>query len=321
MSSWEQLTEYVDSRGVRLDVDREAGVIRNVKVLGLKSHNGRTYPKETIARAQGMYEGAKVNVDHPAGDPSSPRSYSDRIGVLQNPRVGQAGDGLFADFHFNPKHALAEQLCWDAEHSPGNVGLSHNVLAKIDGPKGRTVVEEITRVQSVDLVADPATTKGLFEGLNETELQKKGDTEMETTISLESLRAEQPALVEQISKVAVEAFQQSEDQKAKTAELTALKEELDAFKLKDKLAAEREAVNKLIAEAKLPETAVSELFVEQLVAADAKQRQQIIEDRQELVKAGGRSKPQSKEQLTVDRTTEGDVSQMDAKQRRRRYTA
>lgn len=320
MSSWEQLTEYVDSRGVRLDVDREAGVIRNVKVLGLKSHNGRTYPKETIARAKGMYEGAKVNVDHPAGDPSSPRSYSDRIGVLQNPRVGGADDGLFADFHFNPKHALAEQLCWDAEHSPGNVGFSHNILAKIDGPKGRTVVEEITRVQSVDLVADPATTNGLFEGLNETELQTKGDTTMETAITLESLRAQQPALVEQISTAAVEAFQQSEDQKAKTAQLATLKEELDAFKLKETLAAEREMVAKLIEEAKLPETAVSEVFVEQLTAAAPEKRQQIIEDRQELVKAGGISKPRSKEQGTVDRVTEGDVLQLDAKQRRRRWT-
>ena len=73
------------------------------------------------------------------------------------------GEGLFADFHFNPKHALAEQLAWDAEHAPENVGFSHNVEARIARRADRVVVEAITRVQSVDLVADPATTRGLFE--------------------------------------------------------------------------------------------------------------------------------------------------------------
>ena len=71
--------------------------------------------------------------------------------------------GLFADFHFNPKHALAEQLVWDAEHAPENVGFSHNVEARTVRRGERIVVEAITRVQSVDLVADPATTRGLFE--------------------------------------------------------------------------------------------------------------------------------------------------------------
>ena len=51
---------------------------------------------------------------------------------------------------------------WDAEHAAENVGFSHNVEA--GGPRDdRVVVEAITRVQSVDLVADPATTRGLFE--------------------------------------------------------------------------------------------------------------------------------------------------------------
>ena len=72
-------------------------------------------------------------------------------------------DGLYGDFHFNPKHALAEQLCWDAEHAPGNVGFSHDVEAQTSRKNGRVVVEAIRKVSSVDLVADPATTSGLFE--------------------------------------------------------------------------------------------------------------------------------------------------------------
>ncbi len=74
-----------------------------------------------------------------------------------------AGRGLVRRFLFNPKHALAEQLIWDAEHAPENVGFSHNVEARTVRQGDKIVVEAITRVQSVDLVADPATTRGLFE--------------------------------------------------------------------------------------------------------------------------------------------------------------
>ncbi|NMC21798.1 MAG: hypothetical protein GYA33_15415, partial [Thermogutta sp.] len=69
----------------------------------------------------------------------------------------------FADLRFNPKHELAQRLVWDAEHAPRNLGLSHSVLAKTRREGGRTVVEEIERVLSVDVVADPAGTQGLFE--------------------------------------------------------------------------------------------------------------------------------------------------------------
>ena len=163
----EQIFEFSTSAGQSLRVDREKGVIFGVKILGLESKNRRSYPKETIVRAASLYEGAKVNVDHPTGNPNSPRSYADRMGSLRNVRVGSESQGMFADYHFNPKHALAEQLIWDAEHVPENVGFSHNVEAKTSrGTNGHTIIEEITRVQSVDLVADPATTRGLFESTN-----------------------------------------------------------------------------------------------------------------------------------------------------------
>ena len=146
-------------------VDSAMGVIRGVKILGLQSRNNRTYLPEALARGAALYEGAKVNVNHPKGAASGPRDYQDRMGVIRNVQQRE-GAGLFADFHFNPRHALAEQLLWDAEHAPENVGFSHNVEAKTSRSKdGRTIVEEILRVESVDLVADPATTRGLFEGV------------------------------------------------------------------------------------------------------------------------------------------------------------
>src|SRR6185295_1639932 len=158
----DMLQEFCDSRGRQLRVDRTAGIIRGIKVLGLRSRNNREYKPEALARAVGLYEGAKVNVNHPKGHPLTPRDYQERIGVIRGVEH-TPGEGLFADFHFNPKHYLSEQLIWDAEHAPENVGFSHNVQAQTSQRDGATVVEEILRVQSVDLVADPATTRGLFE--------------------------------------------------------------------------------------------------------------------------------------------------------------
>ena len=37
----ETLQEFVDSRGVPVRVDRQGGVIRGVKILGVESRNGR----------------------------------------------------------------------------------------------------------------------------------------------------------------------------------------------------------------------------------------------------------------------------------------
>ena len=166
----ETLQEYV-SVGGGVRVDRANGVIRNCRIIGRESKNGRSYPAETLKRAIGLYENASVNVNHPKGNPGASRDYQDRIGRIAASRPMTAGCG---DFQFNPKHALAEQLIWDAEHAPENVGFSHNVEAKLGHKGGRVIVEEITRVQSVDLVADPASSRGLFESLEEDAVRRSG---------------------------------------------------------------------------------------------------------------------------------------------------
>ncbi len=156
----ENLLEY-SAIGGGVKVDRQAGIIRGCRIIGHESKNGRSYPDGTLRGAIPLYENASVNVNHPKGSATGPRDYQDRIGRIRGV-VADAG-GLRGDFHFNPKHALAEQLMWDAEHAPENVGFSHNVEANVSRRTGKVVVEEIVKVQSVDLVADPATTCGLFE--------------------------------------------------------------------------------------------------------------------------------------------------------------
>lgn len=168
------LKEYFRPQQKNVKIDKDAGIIYGVKILGNMSRNNRRYPIATLRDAVTLYENAKVNLDHPEGDPRQNRSYQDRFGMIKNVRLDES-EGLYADFHYNTKHPLAEQLLWDAENAPENVGFSHNVEAHIEKEDEFDVVTQIVSVRSVDLVADPATTHGLFESISaesEKELSK-----------------------------------------------------------------------------------------------------------------------------------------------------
>lgn len=302
----ELLQEYVDSGHQRLRVDRSAGIIRGVKLLGLRSRNGRRYQEAALAEAVGLYEGAKVNINHPKGHPLSPRDYQDRLGIIRGVEL-RSNEGLFGDLHFNPKHTLSEQLMWDAEHAAQNVGLSHNVLARTSRRGDETVVEAITRVQSIDLVADPATTRGLFE-------QEAAPPPIPwDVLTICELKLHRPDLLQEVEQLHV-------------ACLEAAEQKLDEANARAALVERRERIVKLLEEHKLPipgtrnESArriVSDQFVETLLAApdDAKLRQ-LVEERAALVKSAERWRneaqrsqpgPTSRDQFAASHHTGGRV--------------
>ncbi len=282
-------------------VDRQAAVIRGVKLLGLESRNGRSYLPEALAQAAPLYEDAKVNVNHPKGNPGGPRDYQDRIGVIRGVRVA-AGEGLFADFHFNPKHPLAEQLIWDAEHAPENVGLSHNVEARTARRGDRVVVEAITRVQSVDLVADPATTRGLFESAVAGETAGASALPTAAALTVEALRRDHPALVEQV--------------RAESAqEIARLRDQVQRLTAAEALHTKQQVARRLLREFQLPDpesddplarTVTTQRFLESLlVAPDEATMREAVQERARLVQSllgaagdhGGRqATPQSRDQ-------------------------
>jgi hypothetical protein len=308
----ETIREFTDSRGIELAIDRETGVIAGVKLLGLTSTNGRTYLKEAVARAIGLYENAKVNVDHAVGrQPDAPRSYSDRIGVIRNVRIEPGDGGLRGDLYANPKHQLFEQLAWDAANSPQSVGFSHNIQAMTRRERGgKIVVEEITRVQSVDLVADPATTRGLFEQDGD-QIQPLTEKENEVElkdVTLSFMEQERPELLRQIRADALTEHANSEEAKARDAEqqklieshkakVTELTEQVDRYKAVEKLQEQRDKIEKVLGEAKLPEALVSDVFRQTLIEAkDEAAVKSLIEDRAAMAKQMRVTKPQSQEQ-------------------------
>jgi hypothetical protein len=278
------LQEFCDSRGASMRVDRQTGVIHGIKVLGLESRNGRTYLPEALAQAVRLYEDAKVNVNHPKGSPMGPRDYQDRIGAIRGVAL-RVGEGLFGDFHFNPKHALAEQLIWDAEHAPENVGFSHNVEARTIRRGDRVVVEAITRVQSVDLVADPATTRGLFESA-----EPVNDVPAERPI-LDDLKRDYPELFENIGR-------------EQEAEIGRLQQEVERLTQLEASHQKCDAARRLLREFELPDPETNDpwakivcgqrFFESLLAASDERAMREMIEERAQLVRRLSSGQPDDK---------------------------
>jgi hypothetical protein len=322
----EALQEYVHSGSHELRVDREAGIIRGVKLLGLASRNGRRYRESALEGAVSLYEGAKVNINHPKGHPLSPRDYQDRLGVVRGVEF-RAGEGLFGDLHFNPKHALSEQLVWDAEHAPQNVGMSHNVLARTSRSGNDTIVEAITKVQSIDLVADPATTSGLYEQEESRAAEEQRDhrsggargvaDQSKTTtatplphysttpldaLTLAELRLHRPDLLR-------------EAEREFAPQLEELRQQLDEAIAREQASQRRQRICELLQEHGLPLPAsddrnrriVTDDFVEALMrAVDEPAVRRLVRERAELVRCASRwipeqrdRRPRSKDQIVV----------------------
>lgn len=157
---YEQVGTLAQSR-----VDAEAGIIFGAKILGLTSSNRRRYTPEAIRNAAPRYERTSLRLDHPS-DPDDQRSSESVMGWVENVRFDPES-GLYGDLHLLKSHPMTSRVLEAAERNPRLFGLSHNADGDTEEVSGGTIlVHEITEVRSVDLVADPATTAGLFESVN-----------------------------------------------------------------------------------------------------------------------------------------------------------
>jgi hypothetical protein len=273
--------EYTSALAPHSRVDREAGIIRDVLILGSRSANGRTYTADAMSAAAKLYEGVSVYIDH---QPENRRSYRDKIGRLTS--VTFRDGGLRGDLHINPAHPAAAQLFWDAEHHPAAVGLSHDAEGRIVTRDGQTIVEAIESVRSVDLVAEPATTQSLFEGKFMRSKLREQDPVAEApvtdplealyqSLTLEDLQAKRPDLFDELRK---------QLQQEIATPMGDLKTQLEALKAKLDEYMTAEQADQQMAEAKLDPARVPPRLREAIRRERNPQRRAaLIEDVQRLI--------------------------------------
>jgi hypothetical protein len=255
-----RLTERFDHWNEQLVVDAENRLVKNVALAGQSSRNGYRYSEEALAAAAVLYDAKPVFLDH-AGprQPPGERSTRDLVGSVVNPHYREGrirGDIRVLE---TPSGELFLKL---VESLTPGVGMSHVVLAQRT-PDGLTV-ERIADVLSVDVVINPATTSTFQESLNPTEARR--DSAESSTIQLIQ---ERDSLLERVQKL-----------EADLAE-----------------AREQEQVRRLLADSGLPPAALTECFRRQVLQARTPiLRQQLIEDRQQLLLLESRQRSSGRSQ-------------------------
>lgn len=185
-------------------IDREAGIMRGVKIVGLKSNNlGKTigvegpgadlpyeYDRLGMRSALAAYEGQSIFMNHLPFKYDEKgrripvvfeRSNDDLIGWFENVRFIDDPNpdvaGVYGDWHVVMSHPMANRCFEIAERNPRALGMSHEAF--IQDPvmrDGKLIIPGIVRVDAIALVsARPGTTRGLFES------QSKESPKMKTT--------------------------------------------------------------------------------------------------------------------------------------------
>lgn len=148
-------------------IDRGTGIIHDTVVINAVSANGahgrRVYTDKALQQAAPMIEGILAFANHvrDKADAFKPRDIREAIGRHRNVRYDSARQRIMSDLH------LAEhQKDWVLSfvESFGDVAGNSLVSRGMIRMEGDVeYVDEIVATRSVDLVSDPATTRGLFE--------------------------------------------------------------------------------------------------------------------------------------------------------------
>lgn len=159
------LTEQFAFTGGKVLREGPYPIIKDVLLCGTKSKNGRDYLASAFPVGMKLYEGRSVFLNHNYG---TERQFGEKLGWVENERRREDGMPV-GDIGINPKHAEAESVLWVAEHKPDFAGFSH--VADLDARRsstGQLTVEHVAEIKSLDLVVNPATTKGFYESTGKT---------------------------------------------------------------------------------------------------------------------------------------------------------
>lgn len=153
-------SRIVEAKGT----DSAGGRIYRVRIIAYgDSKNGRRYPEAVMRAAATLYEGAKAFDHHRTEEELKTGTIAGLVGAYRS--VEAAADGLYADLHLLPScthaaEALDASLAAQEDGLDPVIGLSHDVMALFkpvtEGGRRLQEATAITRVNSADLVSDPA---------------------------------------------------------------------------------------------------------------------------------------------------------------------
>lgn len=232
-------SEVFEGTIVESDSDKTVGLVRGVKLLGLRSRNKRNYDTPGVRRtAKVLLEGSKVFIDHPS-TPGTPRSYRDSFGVVTNVTY-RAGQGYFGDVSYNPSHSIANQFAWDVKNNPKALGMSVNAsyVRGKTGKDGFEEVESLELIRSVDIVTKPATAEGIFESEESDSVSEEEDEVMD----MKTLKEKHADLFEQIKSDVIKESSETSEAAVLHAKLAEATEQIAAFKKSEEDRKHKEAV-------------------------------------------------------------------------------
>lgn len=176
--------------------------INDVAILGSSSKNARDYPDAVLAESAALFEEARCYYNH-APDEKQPheggRDVRDLFGMTTNPRYVPGEKKIRADINLIP--GMGDTVAIIAESMPKAASFSPFMHGRIRHARGaRSSVQKIMAVRSVDLVAQGATTGGIFESVQETKSKSKGSNLMEdwSEATMADLRKHRPDIVRDI---------------------------------------------------------------------------------------------------------------------------
>jgi len=263
-------------------VDKENSIIKNVALLSTQSANNREYTESCLESSKPLFEGVKsyVNHQHPKERGNS-RDFRDIIGGYSNIRVEEGK--VYGDLQLiESEHKI--KILSMAESMPDLAGNSIQAMGKYHRKDGKEIVEELTKIHSVDLVTNPATTGGLFESIED--MEENMDF---TALTMADIKTNRNDLYEAILKEGEDS--RNDEIETLTEEKDKLKLKIDEFEVKESIAIKREKVETLLKESKLSEESKTEVFKETLLNLKESegnsiedQAKALIEDREKISK-------------------------------------
>ena len=229
-----QTKDFFEFTAIPVDrIDKEAGVIRRIALLGSASVNRRVYQPNVLkdfyehVKAHGLkaYEGHTTPTE--TRERRGDRHTGPLIGKFTNPTLDMQESKVYADLHLL-KHTK-DRIMDMAESMGDMIGFSPHVNAAYTIRNGVEVVDELINACTGDLVSYPATNKGMFESIENDPTEGGEDNMFEwSKVTIADLKENAPALLEQLV-----ADARSKDQSAVQVKQLTESNEAQAKKIKD----------------------------------------------------------------------------------------